>query len=155
MNPNIKPSNRGVLVGVIDPDAYSPATLTTGWISLATFGAILAVIAWGDLGTAASINAKLQQASDSSGTGVKDVTGKAITECDGTDSPIPHNKQALINCRADELDVNNSFTHVRLSITVADQTSPNTAASDVAGFVLGFDARYQPATDATSVVEVV
>lgn len=154
MNPNIKPSNRGVLVGVVDPDRYAPATLTTGWISLATFGAIEAIIAWGDLSTLDTINAKLEQASSSGGTGAKDISGKAITEVDSSDSPIPHNKQAIINCRADELDVNNSFTHVRLSITFASTSSP-VSVSYITAMVLGFDARFQPATDATSVVEVV
>jgi len=154
MNANIKPSNRGVLVGVIDPDAYAPATLTTGWISLVDFGSVQAIVAWGDLSTLDTINAKLEQASSSGGTGAKAITGKAITEVDSSDSPIPHNKQAVINCRADELDVTNSFTHVRLSITLASTSSPNGTA-DLAGFVLGFDARYEPESDATTVVEVV
>jgi hypothetical protein len=55
----------------------------------------------------------------------------------------------LINCRSDELDVENGFDYARLSITVA------TAACDVAGLVQGFNARYAPATDATTVDEVV
>jgi len=154
MNPNIKPSNRGVLAAVIDPDAYAPATLTTGYISMATFGAVMAVIAWGDLGTTDTINAKLQQATDSSGTGVKDISGKAITEVDSSDSPIPHNKQAIINCRGDELDAANNFDYVRLSVTLASTSSP-LGTSDLGAFVLGFDAALQPATDATSVAEVV
>lgn len=154
MNPNIKPSNRGVLAAVIDPDAYAPATITTGWVSLATYGYILAALAWGDLGTGATINAKLQQASDSGGTGAKDISGKAITEVDQTDSPIPANQQAVINCRSDELDVANSFTHVRLSVTITSTSSP-LAPSDVCAMIFGFDANYQPATDATTVAEVV
>ncbi len=147
MNPNIKPSNRGVLAAVIDPDALTAATHTSGWVSMVDFGAIMAVIMAGTLGASATVDAKLEQATDSSGTGTKDISGKAITQLTqaGTDS----DKQAIINCRSDELDVNNSFTHVRLSITVG------TATSDGGGLILGFDGRYQPVADASTVDEVV
>jgi hypothetical protein len=37
----------------------------------------IAVIKTGVLGASATVDAKLQQATDSSGTGVKDITGKA------------------------------------------------------------------------------
>lgn len=154
MNSNILPSNRAVLAGVIDPDNYAGTTVTTGWVSLKDFGSILALIAWGDLGAGGTVNAKLEQSSDESPMAtVKDVTGKAITEVDSTDSPEPHNKQALINCRADELDVANGYNLVRLSITSA-LGSPE-VNSDLFGCVFGLDARYAPETDATSVAEVV
>ncbi len=147
MNPNIKPSDRAVLVGVIDPDLNAAGTLTTGWINMGLFESIMAIIFAGALGTSATLDAKLEQATDSSGTGAKDISGKAITQLTeaGTDS----DKQAIINCRSDELDVNNSFCYVRLSMTVA------VASSDSCAAVLGLDARYQPAADATTVAEVV
>lgn len=147
MNPNILPSNRAVLVETIDPDANGAATYTTGWISMALFENILAVIAVGDIAATGTVDAKLEQATDSSGTGVKDVTGKAITQL--TQAGGDSNKQALINCGAQDLDIANDFDHVRLSITVA------TAAADSSAHVFGFDARQQPETDATSVAEVV
>jgi hypothetical protein len=147
MSTNAKPSDRVVLAAVIDPDAYTADTYTSGWVSLSDYGAVLAVVFAGDLGSSATLDAKLQQASDSDGTGAKDITGKAITQLTaaGSDS----NKQVAINCRADELDVANSFTHVRLSLTVG------TATSDCGGVVFGLDARYQPHDDATTVDEVV
>ncbi|MBE1208115.1 hypothetical protein [Aminobacter carboxidus] len=141
-------SEQTSVVGVIDPDANAAGTLTTGWIDMATYGGLLAIIMAGDLGTSATIDAKLQQASDSSGTGAKDVTGKAITQLTqaGTDKS---NKQALINMRAEELDRSNGFTHVRLSMTTA------TATSDSGAIVLGMRARYSPAAQAASVIETV
>lgn len=147
MNSNILPSDRVRVMGVIDPDATAASTVTTGYVSLADFGSVMAIIMAGTLGTSATVDAKLQQATDSSGTGVKDISGKAITQLTeaGTDS----DKQAIINCRSEELDVANGFTHVRLSITVA------TATSDVGGILLGLDARYEPVTDATTVDEIV
>lgn len=146
-NPNILPSDQAVLAGIIDPDAYGASTVTSGWVSMVTFGAIQAIVMAGTLGSSATLDAKLEQASDGSGTGAKDITGKAITQLTqaGTDS----DKQAIINCRADELDVDNGFTHVRLSMTVG------TATSDAGGLVLGHFARYAPAADIAAVDEVV
>lgn len=148
MNNNILPSDRSVLAGAIDPDATAAGAVSTGWIHMGTYASIMAIAFAGTLGTNATFDAKLQQATDSSGTGAKDITGKAITQLTqaGTDDS---DKQAIINCRSDELDVANGFDYVRLTITVA------VATSDVGGCVLGFDARYQPQADAASVAEVV
>lgn len=146
-NANILPSNRCVLAGAIDPDANAAGTLETGWVSMATYQSILALVAVGDLGTSATVDAKLEQATDSSGTGAKDITGKSITQL--TDAGSDSDKQAVINCRGDELDVAGGFDHVRLSLTTA------VATSDSAGFIFGLDARYQPAAAAATLDEVV
>lgn len=138
-NPNLLPSMRAAVAATIDPDVYTAAAYSSDWVDMATFESIMAVVMAGTLGTSATLDAKLQQATDGSGTGVKDITGKAITQLTeaGTDS----DKQAIINCRSDELDVNNGFTHVRLTMTVA------VATSDAGAIVLGLDPRYGPASD--------
>lgn len=140
-NPNIKPSSRGVLLGIVDPDAYAANTYTTGWVDLGAYESILALVLVGTMATNSTVDAKLEQATSSGGAGAKDITGKAITQLTeaGTDS----DKQAAINCKSDDLDVAGGFRYVRLSVTVA------VAASDMAGLVLGFDARYTPANAAT------
>lgn len=145
MNPNILPSDRARVVAVVDPDVTVASTVTTGWISMSTFGAIMAIIMAGTLGTSATVDAKIQEAQDSSGTGAQDLSGKAITTLTeaGTDS----DKQAIINVRSEELS--DTFTHVRLSITVA------VATSDLGAIVLGFDARFEPAADVSTVDEIV
>lgn len=146
MNSNVLASNQATLIGVIDPDAYAAGTEVTPWLSLADFGAIQAVVSVGDMQATSTVDAKLEQATDSSGTGAKDITGKSATQfVAGTDD----NKQSIINCRSEELDVANGFDYVRLSVTTA------TAASDSGGFVIGHNARYQPEADAASVKEVV
>jgi hypothetical protein len=146
----LKPSDRAAVVGVIDPDASTAATYTTGWISMSDFQSLMAVVMAGTLGSSATLDAKFEQASDSSGTGAKDVSGAAITQLTqgGTDES---DKQAIINLSADDLDLANSFTHARFSMTVG------TATSDAAALVLGFDPRYAPASDsdAASVAEIV
>ncbi|MEM6259684.1 MAG: hypothetical protein AAGI37_15500 [Planctomycetota bacterium] len=146
---NALASEQVAIVGNIDPDAYAASTVTSGWISVADFYNFAAVIQAGTLGSSATVDAKLEQATDSSGTGAKDITSKAITQLTqaGTDS----DKQAVINLKSDELDIANDFTHFRLSVTVA------TAASDVGGIVLGVNPRHAPASDndASTVDEIV
>lgn len=147
MNPNIKPSNEAVLIEKLDPVSQGAGTVTTGWVSLADFDAIQAILQVGVLGAAATVDAKLEQATSSGGAGAKNIAGKAITQL--TKAGTDDNKQVILNCRSDELDVANNFTHVRLSVTVA------VAASLISAVVLGHSARYQPAADAATVDEVI
>ena len=145
----VLPSETCTVLGVIDPDATAASTVTGDWCSLIDFGAVIAIVFAGTLGSSATVDAKLEQASDSSGTGAKDITGKSITQL--TQAGTDDDKQALFNCHSEELDVANGFNHVRLSITVA------TATSDVDGVVLGFAPRVSPASgnDLASVDEIV
>ena len=138
-NPNLPPSAQAGIVGVIDPDAYGAGAQNTPWIDMSQFEALLAIIQAGTLGTSATLDAKLQEAQDASGTGAKDIAGKAIAQL--TQAGGDSDKQALINVHAQELDVEGGFTHVRLQITIG------VAASDAAGLVQGFYPRYGPASD--------
>lgn len=146
-NPNTKPSDKATVQAVLNPVSQGAGTVTTGWVPMSTFENILAILQVGVLGASATVDAKLQQASDGSGTGAKDITGKAIVQL--TKAGTDDNKEVLINCRSEELDVANSFTHVRLSVTVA------TAASLISAVILGFDARYQTQSHKATVDEVV
>lgn len=149
INVNNMPSDISAVVGVIDPDVTAAGTVTTGWVEAANFHSFLGVVLAGTLGSSATVDAKIEQATDGSGTGAKDLSGSSITQLTeaGTDS----DKQALIQFRPEDLDVDNSFTHVRLSITVA------TATSDAGGVLMGFGPRYGPASDsdASTVDEIV
>ncbi len=149
MDLNLKASEQVAVVGNIDPDAYAANPYSTGWIAANKFHEFLAVVQAGDLGSSATLDAKLEQAKDSSGTTPIDITGKAIAQLTqaGTDS----NKQALINLRHSELDLDNGYTHFRLTMTVA------VATSDAAGMVFGIGPRTGPAqdNDATTVDEIV
>lgn len=149
MNPNLLPSDRAAIVGVIDPDVTAAGAVSTGWVAAKDFLTFMAIVFAGTLGSSATLDAKIEQASDSSGTGAKDVTGKAITQLTqaGTDS----DKQAIINVKQSDLDLVNGFTHLRLTVTVG------TASSDAGAVLLGFDPAYGPASDydAASVDEIV
>ena len=132
-----KLSERLAIADVIDPVSQSAATVTTGWINMANAERLLAIIQTGTLGTSATVDAKLQQATDASGTGVKDITGKALTQIVKASGDA---KQAQINLRTEELDTNGGFAFVRLSLTVG------TAASLVSAVVLLGDVKNLPAS---------
>ena len=149
MSKTVPLSSEVGILGAIDPDAYAAGTVTTGWISAAQFQRFMAVVMAGTLGSSATLDAKIEQASDSSGTGAKDLTGAAITQL--TQAGSDSDKQAVIAFGSDDLDLANGFTHFRLSMTVA------TATSDCGGLVIGSDVRYGPAVDqdAATVDEIV
>jgi hypothetical protein len=128
MNPNALLSEDVGVLATLDPVSQGAGTITTGWINAGNFLKFMALIQTGVLGAAATVDAKLQQATDAAGTGVKDIAGKAIVQIV---KATGDNKQAEINLRPEQLDVNNGFGFVRLSLTVG------TAASLVGASVLG------------------
>lgn len=147
-NANVKGSDIAPLTGVIDPDAYTAATYTTGWVSMADAERALATVMVGTLGASATVDAKIEQATDNAGAGVKDLSpAKAITQL--TQAGSDSDKQVEINVISEELDVAGGFDHIRLSVTVG------VATSDMAATLRSFSARYQPLADLSSVDEVV
>lgn len=145
MNPNILPTDRNPVAGVIDPANTAAGDVSTGWVSLADYQSVMAILAVGTMSTDSTVDAKIEEAKDDSGTDAQDLTGKAITQL--TEAGGDSDSQAIINVRHEELS--DEFTHVRLTVTVA------TAASDLAAVALGYDARYEPQDQAASVAEVV
>src|SRR5205809_368473 len=104
--PNAKVSEALSLLATLDPISQAAATVTTGWVSMADMDRLLVLLQTGVLGAAATVDAKLQQAKDSGGTGVKDVTSKAIAQIVKASGD---NKQALINLNQNDLDVAGGF----------------------------------------------
>ena len=68
------------VVGAIDPDVTTASTVESAWISAAEFFTYQAIVLCGTLGTNATVDAKIEQATDSSGTGAKDLSGSDITQ---------------------------------------------------------------------------
>lgn len=120
-------------LGQVSPISSSAAN-SSSWVDVSNMARIVAIIQTGLIAATGTFNAKLEQATSSGGAGAKDITGKAITALDDTGD----NKNLVIDCRADELDVNNGFKFVRLTLTGA------TAASLMSGILLGTPA-YTPA----------
>ncbi len=146
MMQNATPSEQSAILGVVDPDAYTAAAYSTGYMPLKLFSRLQAIVMAGDLGASATINAKLTAYTDSSGGGALDIPGAAITAL--TQAGTDDNKQAIINVN---LAGSVAYTHARLTVTVG------TATSDMGAIVLGFGPRYAPASDndAASVDEIV
>ena len=147
---NNKGSEAVGLVGIIDPDAQAAGAVSSGYVDASKFFNFLTTIKTGVLGASATVDAKLQQATDNIGTGLKDITGKAITQLTQA-SPDDSDKQVLINLNNSELDTDNGYTHFNLILTVG------TATSDVGAEIQGLDPRYGPASDdnLASVAEIV
>jgi hypothetical protein len=144
-HPLLAPSDRFSLLAVIDPDANAAGTLDTGWIDVALYESFLAIILAGDLGTNATLDVKLRQAKDSSGTDAKDITGKAITQMTQAGTNMS-NKQTMINLESEDLD--NGFSYISLRAVGA------TATSDFAALLIGLNGKYGKSHAAT-VLEVV
>lgn len=148
MYPNSKASEMLAVLGTIDPATQAAGAVSTGWISVANHLGFLALVQTGVLGTSATVDAKLQQALDSAGTGAKDISGKAITQIV---KATGDNKQVLVNVKPEELDTVNGFGFVRVTVTVG------VAASITSAQLLGVNPRYAPADvgNQAAVVQVI
>ena len=148
MYPNSKASEMLAVLATIDPATQAAGAVSTGWVSVANHLGFLALVQTGVLGTSATVDAKLQQALDSSGTGAKDISGKAITQIV---KATGDNKQALVNVKPEELDTVNGFGFVRVIVTVG------VAASITSAQLLGVNPRYAPADvgNQAAVVQVI
>lgn len=145
---NQKPSESLSVLATLDAASVAASTVVTTWVPIKNHFTLMALIATGVLGASATIDAKLRQATDSSGTGAKDITGKAITQIVKASGD---NKQAIINMKAADLDTEGGFAYVALSLTVG------TAASIVGATLLGCAPKYEDAAvfNQAAVVQVV
>lgn len=134
MGPNQKPSEGLSLLATVDPISQGAGAASTGWVNAAEHHALMALVDVGVFGASATVDAKLQQAQDNAGTGAKDVTGKAITQLLAAGG---NNRQAIINARGSDLDTNNGFYFVRLTVTVG------VAATVITGQLFGFYPRFE------------
>lgn len=145
----LNPSDMAAIVAAIDPDAHSAGDVSTPWISTAHFQKLMAVVQAGVLGASATLDAKIEQATDASGTGAKDLDGAAIAQL--TKAGSDDSKQAVIEFAAEDLDIAGDYNHVRLTMSIG------TATSDAGALLLAMGLRYLPASDydAASVAEIV
>ena len=148
MFPNSKPSERSALLATYDPASVAASTVLTAWVPVKNIHTLMAVLQTGVMGASGTIDAKLRQATDNAGTGAKDITGKSITQIVKASGD---NKQAIINMKTADLDTENGFAFVALSITVG------TAASLLSAQLWGCDPRFMDAAglNQAGVVQVV
>lgn len=144
MGLNVKPSAIATLLERFPPISQGAATVTTGWVDMSNYEALLAIIVTGVLGASATLDAKLEQATSSGGAGAKNVANSLITQLVKASND---NNEVMISCQDEDLDSAGGFRWVRLSITVG------TAASLMSAVLLGFGARFQPAAHKATMVQ--
>lgn len=141
MTPNQLPSDGVAVLTTLDPASVAASTVVTAWVPVQNFHSFMALLETGVLGAAATLDAKLRQATDAAGTGAKDIAGKALVQIV---KATGDNKQAMINARATDLDQLNGFGWIALSVTIG------TAASIFGAQLLGFFPRFEPPKDAAA-----
>jgi len=83
------------------------------WVSLQDYHRAWLFVCLGDI-SIGTMNVGLQQAQDATGTGVKAITGKTITQLNAADG----SDLVCIELQTEELDVDNGFEHVRFYVTL-------------------------------------
>lgn len=116
------------------------ATTNTSYLDCGDGFNWLCKVSAGTVGT--SVNVKIQQATDASGTSVKDITGLAITALTSAGS-------ALINIVQSDLDIDNGFTHIRANVITV-------GASTVVGVdLISLDQRNEITAQGTDIDETI
>jgi len=133
MQGNLDPSARVGIAGVIPAQQAAPGVVNSGFVDMRNFYAVLASLNVGVIGAAGTVDAKIEQATDANGAGVKPVPGLAVVQLAKAGGD---NRQAGINVRQEDLDKNGGFRFVRVSVTVGG------AATFLSATLTGFDARY-------------
>ena len=117
-------------------DSFAAGNHDTSYVSLQSYHRAVILINVGDLGTNATLDAALYQATDTSGTSAKAITGKSITQL--TQAGGDGDGLYCIELQTEELDVDNAFDCIMLRTTVG------TAACEYSAWVFGIDPRYEP-----------
>jgi len=141
---NALPSELIDVVAVIDPDAYSQATVSSGYADMSDYEALLAVGLVGTIASTGKYDLKFQ--SNTAATGGSDVSGKAITQLTEA-SPDDSDKQALINLRGEELTEGHRYVKMVRTLT--------TAGADEATLLLGLKGGMVPNCLPSEVMAVV
>lgn len=112
------------------------ATHVSAWVLMENYHRARLVLNLGTMGTNATVDADIRQASAAAGTGAKAITGKSITQL--TQAGGDANSLVTIELQTEELDVDNGFEYVQFRVTIA-------VADCVYGAVLeGACSRYKP-----------
>lgn len=148
MFPNAKSSELLSVLATIDSSAQAPGALITTWVSVKNHHTLMALIAIGVFGASATVDAKLRQAVDASGTSAKDITGKAVTQLLAAGG---NNRQVIINMKTGDLDTEGGFAFVGLTVTVG------TAATQTNALLVGTNPRFADAStfNQTGVAQIV
>lgn len=97
------------------PASRSAGTVTSSYLSMDGHGMVAALLSVGAITATGTIDMKLVQATDTSGTGSKDVSGAALVQIADTGG----SKSYAIELNSDLLDHTNGFTCIAVVLTTA------------------------------------
>ena len=111
-----------------------------GYLSMKNYSRVVAYVEIGTWDSSDDLDeCRLQQATDSSGTSVKDFTTDASGGDYDTDNPVDADGDfVIIEARAEDMDVDNGFDFVRLYVAEGG----NTGADNVTGVLIRYGYAY-------------
>lgn len=107
---------------------------STAWVSMEEYTRVFAYVEIGTWNATDDLDeCRLEQATDASGTGAKDLTTDAAAGDYDTSNPVDADGDfVILEARAEDLDVAGGFTHVRLYVAEGG----NTGVDNVTGFLI-------------------
>jgi len=111
-----------------------------GWLSMEGYNRVMAYVEIGTWDSGDDLDeCRLQQASDSSGTGAKDLTSDASGGNYDTDNPVDADGNfVILEARAEDFDTDNDFSYVRLYVAEGG----NTGVDNVNAVLIRYDYSY-------------
>lgn len=117
-------------------DSKAIGVHTSAYVCVRDYHRLVLVLNVGEMQSGATLDVVIRQATDTSGTSVKAITSKAITQL--TQAGGDGDNLVCVELRTAELDVSNSFDCVCVRATVGS------AAVELAWTLFGFVGRYIP-----------
>lgn len=100
----------GHRIDCIVPASRTSAEATTGYLSMRDYHKAVVIYNGGALAANATVDLKIMQAQDDAGTGVKAISGKAITTLGNAND----NVICVIELDSSEMDVTNNFDYINV-----------------------------------------
>lgn len=130
-------------VTLIETADIGGTNAASAWVSMEEFERIFAYVEIGTWNATDDLDeCRLEQATDSNGTGAKDLTTDASGGDYDTDAPVDADGNfVILEALAADLDVDNGFNHVRLYVAEGG----NSGTDNVTGFLIRYGARNKKA----------
>jgi hypothetical protein len=126
-------------VTLIETADIGGTNASSSWVSMAGYERIFAYVEIGTWNATDDLDeCRLEQATDSSGTGAKDLTTDASGGNYDTDNPVDADGNfVILQAKVSDMDVAGGFTHVRLYLAEGG----NTGVDNVTGFLVRYGAK--------------
>ena len=115
--------------------------ISTAYVSMEGFNNAMSYVEIGTWNAGDDLDVyKIQQATDSSGTGVKDLTTSGSGSNYDSDAPLDADGNfGIIEIKAENLDTANGFTHIRVTASEAG----NSGADNATVFLIRYNAQHK------------